>query len=372
MNRSWVEIDLDTVVQNLRIYQDSIPSHYKIMAVVKADAYGHGDVEVATVLSKYGITDFAVSNIEEACRLRTAGISGQILILGYTPPEEARRLIDNDITQTLISEDYAAELAKQGETVKCQFAIDTGMNRIGLDADDVDGCERTIRHYSNRFNLVGIFTHLCVADTDTDQAKSYTGEQIRKFEMIAERIADLHLPYHHCMNSAGGLWHKSTTSQFVRLGIILYGLKPDYANDLPAGIQPALSWKSVVSMVKAVHPGESIGYGRSFFTTKEMRVATIPTGYADGYNRHLSNKGFVLINGKKAPIVGRICMDQMMVDVTDIADAQMGTEVVLLGQSEDEVISADDMAHMIDTIGYEIVCNISSRVERRYRNGRRE
>ena len=185
------------------------------------------------------------------------------------------------------------------------------------------------------------------------------------FQNIATRVADLNLSC-HCMNSAGGLWHESTVSCFLRLGIILYGLKPDYMNTMPEEIKPALTWKSVVSMVKDVKPGDTIGYGRSFVVDHPMTIATIPTGYADGYPRLLSNKGYVLINGKKAPIVGRVCMDQMMVDVTDILDVKYESEVVLIGESGDETITADDLAQMIGTIGYEIVCGISKRVDRVY------
>lgn len=266
------------------------------------------------------------------------------------------------MTQALLSDEYAEEIAKTKLKIKCQFAIDTGMRRIGLDADEPDECERVIRKYSNFID--GIFTHLCVADTPGQD--DFTEEQINKFEEVCKRVSDLNLPYCHCMNSAGGLWHKSDVSCFVRLGIILYGLKPDYMNTLPDGIEPVLSWKSVVSMVKNVKRGNTIGYGRSFEVKQPMRIATIPTGYADGYSRLLSNKGWVLINGKKAPIVGRVCMDQMMVDVSEIEEVRIGTEVVLVGKSGDEVITADDLANIYGTIGYEVVCGISKRVIRVY------
>lgn len=333
------------------------------MAVVKADAYGHGDQVVAKYLSDRGIRHFAVSNIDEAIHIRTAGVEGQILILGYTPIDRAGELIEYDIIQTLLSEEYAKKLAATGFLVKCQFAIDTGMRRIGLNADDPEYCEKVIREYSSRLKLNGLFTHLCVADTP--EQNEFTEKQIRLFEVVAARVSDLNLSC-HCMNSAGGLWHSSNSSCFVRLGIILYGLKPDYMNTLPEGIKPALSWKSVVSMVKSVQPGDTIGYGRSFIVDHPMTIATIPTGYADGYPRLLSNKGYVLINGKKALIVGRVCMDQMMVDVTDIPDVKFESEVVLIGESGDEVITADDIANMIGTIGYEIVYGISKRVDRVY------
>ena len=306
--RSWIEVDLNQLISNLNIYKSHMSSNQEIMAVVKADAYGHGDKIVSKFLFDQGIYNFAVSNIDEAIHIREAGVQGQVLILGYTPIERCNDLVKYDITQTLISEEYAEHIAETRLPIKCQFAIDTGMNRIGLCADNLDECERSIRHYSDKLLLNGLFTHLCVADM-SDQ-NEFTIRQISLFENICKRLSDLKLPYCHCMNSAGGLWHNSETSCFARLGIILYGLKPDYMNILPYGIKPVLSWKSVVSMIKTVNVGDSIGYGRTYIVNKPMKIATIPTGYADGYSRLLSNKGSVLINGKIAPIVGRVCMDQ--------------------------------------------------------------
>ena len=248
--------------------------------------------------------------------------------------------------------------------IKCQYAIDTGMNRIGLDADEVESCEEEIRRVAEKLQLTGLFTHLCVADTPSEDG--FTSLQQEKFKRVVEAVKDLHLPYIHSLNSAGGLWHQDGFSNLNRLGIIMYGLKPDYMNSLPAGIEPAMEWKSVISMVKSVHPGETIGYGRTYTVGKEMRIATIPTGYADGYNRALSNKGYVLINGRRAPIVGRVCMDQFMVDVTDIPGVKAYDEVVLIGKSGDEILTADDMAQMVGTIGYEVVCDVGKRVQRVY------
>ena len=361
-NRSWVEISLEQLFRNIKIYKDFIPNNAEIMAVIKADAYGHGDQIVGKFLFDNGIHHFAVSNIDEAIHIRKAKVEGQILILGYTPIERVKDLVEYNITQALLSADYAEQILRTGLSIKCQFAIDTGMRRIGLNADDIDECERIVRKYSGI--LDGLFTHLCVADTP--EQDSFTEEQIRKFEAVVNRVSDLNLPYCHCMNSAGGLWHKSSISCFARLGIILYGLKPDYMNTLPEGVEPALSWKSVVSMVKEVKAGDTIGYGRSFAVDHPMKIVTIPTGYADGYSRLLSNKGWVLINGKKAHIVGRICMDQMMADVSDIENVKLGTEVVLVGKSGNEVITADDLANLYGTIGYEIVCGINKRVDRIY------
>lgn len=372
--RSWIEIDLTQLRNNYLLYKKAVPQDVKIMAVIKADAYGHGDVQVARMLSDYGVHLFAVSNIDEAVGLREAGIRGEILILGYSSPYYARTLFDYDLTQALVSEEYAESLVETGYMIKCQFAVDTGMNRIGLDGDDADICESVIRKYAKCLNLTGLFTHLCVADTDTEESTSFTIGQIRKFKKVADAVSDLNLPFVHCCNSAAGLRFLNNNDLFkgiggiIRLGILLYGLKPDYSNVLPQGIVPAMTWKSAISQVKTVHPGETIGYGRSYQVREELRIATVTTGYADGLNRLLSNHGFVMINGLKAPIVGRICMDQTLVDVTNIPGVKMGDKVVLIGKSGQLVYTADDMAEDLGTIGYEVLCSISKRVQRFYIN----
>ena len=367
LRRSWVEVDLDQLKRNVEIYRSQLNPGTQVMAVVKADAYGHGDREVAHALRAIGIDFFVVSNIKEAMSLRKTGITGMILVLGYTPIQEIELAISNDITQTIVCEDYAQEIIKQygekSKTLKVHVALDTGMNRIGINAEKLLHCEKVIREWSTCFNLTGVFTHLCVADSNDPESVDFTNTQIALFEAVMDSVADLNLEQIHCLNSAGGLWKKTKYNKIVRLGIIMYGLKPDYQNVLPDEIKPVLTWKSVVSMVKTVGAGETIGYGRTYKAEKEMNVSTITTGYADGYNRHLSNKGFVLIKGAKAPIVGRVCMDQMMVDVTGI-DCKMGDEVVLLGNDGNSQFNADDMAQMLGTIGYEIVCDIGRRVIR--------
>lgn len=364
LKRSWAEIDMHQLERNLNIYKESLNGSQRIMAVVKADAYGHGDCQVARRLSLLGVTDFAVASLDEACKLRDAGVKGEILILGYTPPEYASVVYAKDLIQTVISEEYAEAICETNVPFRCNFALDTGMGRIGLLTNEDDGCNETIKKYSSKLQVEGVFTHLCVADGNDEESKRFTKRQIAQFENVLEKMPEL--KYNHCLNSAGGLWYDSKNADIVRLGIVLYGLKPDYENVIPEGIVPILQWKSVVSMVKWVESGTSIGYGRSFVTKRRTKIATISTGYADGYNRLLSNKGFVLINGQKAFIRGRVCMDQFMVDVTDIENVSMGTEVVLIGKSGDLVYTADDMAHDIGTIGYEVVCNISKRVPRVY------
>ena len=334
--RSWIEINLSQLRTNYNNYKKYLKRDVEIMAVIKADAYGHGDVQVARMLSDLGVHLFAVSNIDEAVGLREAGINGEILILGYSSPIYAKTLYDFNLIQTLVSEEYAELLANTGYHIKCQFAIDTGMNRIGINADNIIQCEQIIRKYSKKLNINGIFTHLCVADSKDDSDKDFTLKQIHKFKSIADKVSDLNLQYIHCFNSAGGLYYLDNSDYYnvigniVRLGIILYGLKPDYSNILPKGIKSAFTWKSVISMVKSVKKGNYIGYGRSHKVERDSVIATIATGYADGLNRLLSNKGFVMINGHKAPIVGKICMDQTLVVVRGIINVTQGMQTLLI------------------------------------------
>lgn len=371
--RSWIEVDLSQIKKNLDIYKSSLAKDVQIMAVIKADAYGHGDSVVAKCLSECGVDLFAVSNIDEAVGLRNSGIKGEILILGYSSPIYAKAIHYLDLTQTIVSEEYAEALVKTGYKIKCQIAINTGMNRIGIGYDNPKKIASKIRNLSDKLEINGIFTHLCVADSMDESDKIYTRLQLERFKAIADEIADMNLPYIHCYNSAGGLFHlkdddfNKNIGNIVRLGIVLYGLKPCRSNILPEGIKPAMTWQSVISMVKTLQKNEFIGYGRTFITPKEMRVATVTTGYADGYSRRLSNNGFMMIAGKKAHIVGRICMDQTLIDVTDIPEAKMGSKVVIMGDCQCLSYSADDMAADLDTIGYEVICDISKRVQRFYR-----
>lgn len=370
--RSWVEVNLKQIERNFNIYKQAIAKKADIMAVIKADAYGHGDSMVAKMLSNLGVNLFAVSNIDEAVGLRNAGITGEILILGYSSPIYAKTLCLLNLTQAIVSEEYAIALVNTGYCIKCQFAIDTGMNRVGISSNNAAMAADIIRRYAGKLDITGIFTHLSVADSITDEDHRYTKLQLQRFKAVTDEVSDLNLPYVHCYNSAGGLFYllddefNKKIGNIVRLGIVLYGLKPDRLDTLPEGIRPAMTWKSVISMVKELPEGECISYGRTFTTSRISKIATVTTGYADGYDRHLSNSGFVLIKGKKAPIVGRICMDQTLVDVTDIPNVKMGDVVVLMGDNECESYSADDMAADLGTIGYEVVCGISKRVQRFY------
>ena len=371
--RSWVEVDLEKIERNLEIYKASLKKKVQIMVVVKADAYGHGDVMVAKAVAKHGVKLFAVSNIDEAVGLRNAGVKGEILILGYSSPKYVSTIYQLGLTQAIVSEEYAKALALSGYHINCQFAIDTGMNRVGLTAKNIKQTTDIIRSYNGPLHVNGLFTHLCVADGTSENDISYTHHQLALFKNVVDELQDLELPYIHCYNSAGGLYHlkddefNKNIGNIVRLGIILYGLKPDKNNEIPEGIESPLTWKSAISLVKELEAGEPISYGRTYVTQRKSKIATVTTGYADGFRRQLSNKGFVLIHGQKAPIVGRVCMDQTLVDVTDIPDVKMGDKVILLGKSDNIIYNADDMAESLGTIGYEVLCDISKRVQRFYK-----
>ncbi len=364
--RCWAEVDLDRLTANLRAYRAALNPGTEIIAVVKADAYGHGDVPVERALYGEGVRRFAVATVEEGIRLRETLPDAECVILGYTPPQRADALSEYRLTQTLVDAAYAEALREQAHgEVDCVYAIDTGMRRIGLDAEDLPAAEAAIRSVRAPLRLRGLMTHLCVADAPADDASArFTALQLARFDALAERVRDLSLNSIHCLNSAGGLYAGAHGP--VRLGIVLYGLKPDASNTLPAGILPVMSWKCLVAQVKTVCTGETVGYGRTWAADSDRRIATLTVGYADGYPRILSNRGYVLIRGVRVPIVGRVCMDQMMVDVTDCPGVTPGDTAVLCGEDGGETLSADQLAEMAGTIGYEMVCGISARVPRIY------
>ena len=367
-SRCWAEIDLTQLRKNLRVYRATLPAGSDIMAVVKANAYGHGDRSAVKALYDEGIRRFAVATAAEGISLREILPDAELLILGYTPVEMAPLLSGHRLTQTLVSREYAEALADAASApVECCYAIDTGMRRIGLNAEDPEAAEAAIRAVRPPLRLVGLFTHLCVADMPDDpDSAAFTARQAALYDTLLARISDLSLPRSHCLNSAGGLFlHRTGT---VRLGIVLYGLKPDSSNTLPEGIRPVLSWHCRVAMVKTVQPGDTVGYGRTWKAPAARRIATLTVGYADGYSRALSNRGWVLLHGHRAPVTGRVCMDQIMVDVTDIPETKMGDTATLLGTDGSETFTADDMAGLIGTIGYEVVCGISERVPRIYKD----
>ena len=374
LRRAWAEISLDDIGENYR-HLKKAAGDIPAAAVVKANAYGHDDSTIALYLQEMGVKFFAVSNIKEALTLRECGVKGEILILGYTPVEYACVMAENDIIGCAVGEEYAVKLndtaKRQNVRVKIHLAIDSGMGRIGERTGNAADALVRISKLENII-LDGAFTHYAVADTLDDESISYTKNQTDAFFESIEKAEKMgvKLRHKHCLNSAGGLFSRDEHSTLIRDGILLYGLKPDRKLEIPFELHPAMTLKAVVSYVKKVPTGTSVSYGRTYTATNERVIATIPIGYADGYPRSLSNKGYVLIKRKRAPIVGRVCMDQLMADVTDIDGVCEGDTAVLIGKDGNEVITADDIAELCDTIGYEIVCGISKRVPRViFRNG---
>lgn len=365
----WTEIDLDVIAENMRIIR-RLSRSKEIAAVVKADAYGHGSVALAQTLLENGANRFAVARLDEAIELRHHGITAPIFILGYTDPARADEAIAYNVDVCMYNYEeakiFSEEAVKQNSTVSFHIAIDTGMERIGYrpDSDSVNEIEKI----SKLPNVVleGIFTHFCLADSAD---KSFTHEQYRRFKWVCDELAkrNVKINVHHCANSAAIIDLPQYHYDMVRAGVIMYGMAPSAEVDiLHTGLKPAMSFKCEVTFVKQVKAGEGIGYGHKYIADSTRTIATIPVGYADGYTRLLSGRAEVLIHGKRARVVGNICMDQCMVDVTDIPDVKVGDEVVVFGTQGDECILADELADKLGTINYEITCMISRRVPRFY------
>lgn len=372
LHRTWAEIDINALKHNFEILKTKA-NGTKIMAVVKADGYGHSAKAIAPVLEQNGADLFAVSNIDEAIALRSYGIKTPILILGYTPVSRAKDLYEYKISQCIYSYEYAkmlsAEAKKQNALVNIHIKLDTGMSRLGFDCrnENLNGIEdATMSAKLPHLVLEGVFTHFAVADRTMLQEDGFTDAQYNRFMKAIDKLSEAGLKpsLYHCCNSAGFLLDGDKHLNLSRIGISLYGLCPSSDLKLDEDFIPVMTVKSVVSLVKDIEKGDSVNYGRTFKATEKMRIATISAGYADGYPRILSNKAYVLINGKKAPIVGRVCMDQMCVDVSHISDVKMGDEVILFGKE----LSVDILADLANTINYEIVCGISPRVPRIIKN----
>lgn len=369
--RCYAEISLEAIGHNIREVKKRLPEGVKLLGVVKANAYGHGAVPVASYLENQ-VDYFATATIEEAIELRENGISAPILILGYVSPSQYGDLVEYDITQTIDSYAQALALEKeaacQNRKAKAHLAVDTGMTRIGFQVTEHDADEAAKIADLPHIELEGMFTHFSCADQED---KTYCSMQMEKYDKMTALLAErgVTIPLRHICNSAGIMEFDDHRFEMVRSGIITYGIYPsEEVKKERLDLIPALSWKSHVIHVKEVGPGIGVSYGATYVTEKPMtRIATVSAGYADGYPRALSNQGCVLIHGKKAPIIGRICMDQMMVDVTDIPDVQVEDVVTLVGTDGDETITIEEIANPAARFDYEMLCDISSRVTRVYK-----
>lgn len=359
--RTWAEINLDVLKENIRVIRSLAPNK-KIIAVVKANAYGHGDVHCAQTLNKCGIEHFAVSNLWEAQGLTDGGIKGEILIFGYCDIPLIFENLNKGYIFTVGTTEYAHELSeeavKRGVKVPVHIKFDSGMSRVGITSAQ----EADFILSQQGLDCRAGYTHFAVADSLSPEDIAFTELQQKRFsEICTSRGLKM-----HSQNSGGIIYHSSFEGDLVRAGIIMYGHKPDPALPFPEGIKPIFSLKSVVSQLKVIEPGTTVSYGRTYTAERRTKLALISCGYADGFNRRLSGKWSVCINGKYAPVCGRICMDQTLVDVTDIPDVKIGDVVTVYSDSTDDPCSLENAAGIIGTINYELLCAIGTRVPRIY------
>lgn len=373
-SRTYVTVDLDAIAYNFESMRKNIREGTQIIAVIKADAYGHGAVTVGRFLETFPyIWGFATATAEEALELRDAGIQKPILVLGYVFEDHYEELIDREVRMPVFDLETAEKIADYAEQLhkkaKIHIALDTGMNRIGFKDTQKSAAVICKISQMESLQIEGMFTHFARAD-ETD--KIYADRQFRRYMDFHRQLQDwgVSIPVCHCSNSAGIIDMPYANLDVVRAGITIYGIYP--SNEVQkekVPLKPVMSWKSGVAFVKEVEAGEQISYGGTFVTPKKMKIATIPTGYADGYPRMLSGKASVLIHGKRAQILGRVCMDQFMADVTDIPDVSRGDEVTLLGRDQEEEITVEELSDLCGRFPYEFVCCVSKRVPRVYLGG---
>ena len=362
--RTYAAVDLDAIENNLSQLKAKAGKDVLTLAIVKADAYGHGAVGVATAIQDK-VDYFGIAELMEAVELREAGVKKPVLVLSYTSPYLYETLIKNELTQTIFNYDDAVELSKAAvrlnKIARVHIAVDTGMSRIGFfcNPESVEIVKR-INDLPNIY-IEGIFSHYACADCED---RFTTEKQTKIFDdfILSLEQRGIYIPIKHLCNSAG-LLTCDKKYNMVRMGIVMYGLYPDECvNDGSLDLKPAMKIVSHVIHVKDVPAGSGVSYGHTYFTKEKARIATVCIGYADGYSRTLSNKGRVLINGQYAPVIGRVCMDQLMVDVTNLKDVCVGDEVVILGSSGENCITAEEIAKLTDTINYEVVCQFQKRV----------
>lgn len=364
-DRAYLEIDLNNLEHNVKVLKRAMPQKCELMAVVKAEAYGHGLYEIATHLNKIGVKAFAVATIDEGIKLRQYGVLGEILILGYTAPARAKELRKYDLTQTLIDYKYALLLDKQGYDVMTHIKVDTGMHRLGFDAKDIEKISAVFS--MKHIKVSGIYTHLCAADSIDEKDIFFTNVQIESFYNLLNQLKEkgITIPKIHIQSSYGLLNYPELKCDYVRVGVSLYGVlsSPNDRTKLHLDLRPVLSLKSRVILLREIKKGESVGYSRSFVANRDSLIALLPVGYADGYPRNLScGKSYVLINGHQAPVVGKICMDQLAVDVTDIPNVKTGSIATLIGKDGKEEITAPMVAESAESITNELLSRMGHRL----------
>lgn len=365
---TYCEIDLSAIAHNVRQIRRIVGEGVRIMAVVKANAYGHGAVEVARAALGAGAEWLGVAFAAEGLALRRSGIAAPILVLGWAPEADAEAAIANDLTLTLYDLDLAracSAIARRiGKKARAHVKVDTGMGRLGLPPDDAPLFIRAIQGFTG-LAVEGVFTHFSASDMAD---RSHTLSQLAKFSAVLDTLAlvNMSLPLAHAANSAAAFAFPESHFDMVRMGIAMYGLHPSDDVPCPPGFLPALAWKSRVAQTKTLPPGHPVSYGNEYVTHGRERIAVVPVGYADGYRRLPRNVNEVLVGGRRAPVVGRVCMDQIMVNVTDAPGVKMGDEVVLIGRQGEAAITAEDLARRWGTINYDVAAGIMARVPRVY------
>jgi alanine racemase len=367
---TWAEISLDDIKNNYLQFRQFVKKPTKIMAVVKADGYGHGAVEIAKTTIQMGADYLAVALLDEAIKLREAGITEPILVLGYTPTRSVKEAIEQNITLTVFDHEILDDIILQSSLLRKKVAVhlkvDTGMSRIGVTNHDDALILATKAVSAEYVRLEGIFTHFATADHEDS---SFTEEQFGKFQLVLDYLEEhnIHIPIKHCCNSAATMKFPKMHLDMVRVGVALYGLYPDATlKKLAFNLKQAMSFKTRIAAIKRIEASQPVSYGCTWKPSRESVIATLPLGYADGLSRLLSNRGSALVHGQKAKIAGRVCMDQSMIDITDIPSCTIGDEVVFFGENQGAYQSVDDLAELMGTINYEVVCLIGKRVPRVY------
>ena len=363
--RSWIELNIENLKHNVRILREAIPPACELMAVVKADAYGHGACATAAVLNQMEITAFAVATVEEGIQLRKHGIRGEILILGYTDVKRVQDLQKYDLTQTLLDFAYAQALNGRNAAVKAHIKIDTGMHRLGISSEEISAVRKVFE--MKNLKICGIYTHLCCADSRLPEDIAFTRRQIDSFYRVTDALKNsgIQLPKLHIQSSYGFLNYPDLVCDYVRVGIALYGVSsvPDNEAVLQPALRPVLALKSRVVLIRFIGKGDSVGYGRTFVAGRDSRIAVIPVGYGDGFPGSLSGKNVsVLINRKSVPVVGRICMDQLTVDITDAENVKVGDVVTLIGTEAEQNVAAPVVAQRAGSISNELLCRLGTRL----------
>jgi len=365
--RAWVEIDLDALAHNTSFMRSLLPDGCELMAIVKTDAYGHGCIKCAERINREGVSLFAVATVIEGVRLRDSIPEGEILVLGYTHPKDAAFLYTYNLSQLVVDGEHAKALDMTGHKLRVHIAVDTGMHRLGIEQSNIAEIESVFA--CKNLIVEGIATHLASSDSLDEGDVEFTNLQMDRFLSVVDTLKSkgYDVGKVHAQTSHGVLNHNGFRCDYARVGIALYGvLSNDDETRIKPSLRPVLSLKAIIAQVRWIGAGESVSYGRTFTTDRPTKIATVSVGFADGVPRHMSGSGMCIVNGHKVPIIGRICMDLLVIDVTDVEAVAAGDVATLIGRDGDEVIRCEDFAAASGTISNEIICRLGGRLPRVY------